>query len=69
MTGIHTIQDVSIASQDDSIEELTQEFVDIFNASLGKYKGTSISFNLDPNVAPIQLNPKRVLFALRPKIL
>lgn len=32
---------------------LLREFQDVFSADLGKYVGTSISFNLDPQIAPI----------------
>ncbi|XP_058042036.1 uncharacterized protein K02A2.6-like, partial [Ahaetulla prasina] len=35
---------------------------------LGKYTGTPISFNLDPQVAPIRLKARRVPFALKPRI-
>ncbi|XP_060542427.1 uncharacterized protein K02A2.6-like [Pantherophis guttatus] len=49
-------------------EDLMQEFQDVFDERLGKYVGTPISFNLDPNIAPIHLKPRRVPFALKPKI-
>ncbi|XP_058033127.1 uncharacterized protein K02A2.6-like, partial [Ahaetulla prasina] len=47
---------------------LMNEFEDVFKDCLGKYKGTPISFNLDPQVAPIRLKARRVPFALKPKI-
>ncbi|XP_058027254.1 uncharacterized protein K02A2.6-like, partial [Ahaetulla prasina] len=47
---------------------LLNEFEDVFKDCLGKYKGTPISFNLDPQVAPIRLKARRVPFALKPKI-
>ncbi|XP_060543046.1 uncharacterized protein K02A2.6-like [Pantherophis guttatus] len=49
-------------------EDLMREFAEVFNNELGKYKGSPISFNLDPQVAPIRIKPRRVPFALRPKI-
>ncbi|XP_058042246.1 uncharacterized protein K02A2.6-like, partial [Ahaetulla prasina] len=48
--------------------ELLKEFEDVFKDCLGKYEGTPISFNLDPQVAPIRLKARRVPFALKPKI-
>ncbi|XP_058041463.1 uncharacterized protein K02A2.6-like [Ahaetulla prasina] len=47
---------------------LLEEFAEVFEDRLGKYKGTPISFNLDPQVAPIRLKARRVPFALKPKI-
>lgn len=52
VSGIH-----SIASTND-LEELAREFADVFEESLGNYKGTPISFNLDPQVAPIRLKAR-----------
>ncbi|XP_058047757.1 uncharacterized protein K02A2.6-like, partial [Ahaetulla prasina] len=49
-------------------DTLMNEFEDVFKDCLGKYKGTPISFNLDPQVAPIRLKARRVPFALKPKI-
>ncbi|XP_058023862.1 uncharacterized protein K02A2.6-like, partial [Ahaetulla prasina] len=49
-------------------DTLMDEFEDVFKDCLGKYKGTPISFNLDPQVAPIRLKARRVPFALKPKI-
>ncbi|XP_058045134.1 uncharacterized protein K02A2.6-like [Ahaetulla prasina] len=49
-------------------DTLTKEFGDVFKDCLGKYKGTPISFNLDPQVAPIRLKARRVPFALKPRI-
>ncbi|XP_058023860.1 uncharacterized protein K02A2.6-like [Ahaetulla prasina] len=47
---------------------LAAEFADVFDESLGKYRGSPISLNLDPQVAPIRLKPRRVPLALRPKV-
>ncbi|XP_026532364.1 uncharacterized protein K02A2.6-like, partial [Notechis scutatus] len=47
---------------------LVQEFQDVFTEKLGKYKGSPISFSLSSDVAPIRLKPRRVPFALKPKI-
>ncbi|XP_026526821.1 uncharacterized protein K02A2.6-like, partial [Notechis scutatus] len=49
-------------------EQLARDFQEVFDDSLGKYRGAPISFNLDPNIAPIRLKPRRVPFALKPKI-
>ncbi|XP_026534935.1 uncharacterized protein K02A2.6-like, partial [Notechis scutatus] len=49
-------------------EQLAKDFQEVFDGSLGKYRGAPISFNLDPNIAPIHLKPRRVPFALKPKI-
>ncbi|ETE63284.1 E3 ubiquitin-protein ligase TRIM11, partial [Ophiophagus hannah] len=45
-----------------------REFQEVISSELGKYKGTPISFNLDPNIAPVRLKSLRVPFALWPKI-
>lgn len=57
--GINTISDS---------ETLTQEFADVFKGHLGKYKATPISFNLSPQVAPIQKKLHRVPFTLLAKV-
>ncbi|XP_058046928.1 uncharacterized protein LOC131202197 isoform X2 [Ahaetulla prasina] len=49
-------------------DELLKEFEDVFQDCLGKYVGTPISFNLDPQMAPIRLKARWVPFALKPKI-
>ncbi|XP_058024057.1 uncharacterized protein K02A2.6-like, partial [Ahaetulla prasina] len=49
-------------------DALMKEFGDVFRDCLGKYTGTPISFNLDPQVAPIRLKARRVPFALKPRI-
>ncbi|XP_058051873.1 uncharacterized protein K02A2.6-like, partial [Ahaetulla prasina] len=61
ITGVHSVGD-------NQKDELLREFEDIFQDSLGKYVGTPISFNLDPQIAPIRLKARRVPFALKPKI-
>ncbi|XP_058038706.1 uncharacterized protein K02A2.6-like [Ahaetulla prasina] len=61
ITGIH-----ALAS--DHFSDLFQEFSDVFSKELGKYKGSPISLNLDPSIAPIRLKPLRVPFALRTKV-
>lgn len=50
VTGINTIHD-------DSEDELIWEFKDVFSNDLGKYKGTPISFSLDPNIVLIRIKP------------
>ncbi|XP_026563420.1 uncharacterized protein K02A2.6-like, partial [Pseudonaja textilis] len=49
-------------------EQLVRDFQEVFDGNLGKYRGPPISFSLDPTIAPIRLKPRRVPFALRPKI-
>ncbi|XP_026537681.1 uncharacterized protein K02A2.6-like, partial [Notechis scutatus] len=53
---------------DDWEVALVRDFQEVFTEQLGKYKGSPISFNLCPDIAPIRLKPRRVLFALKPKI-
>ncbi|XP_026544539.1 uncharacterized protein K02A2.6-like, partial [Notechis scutatus] len=62
VAGVHR------AESNDWEESLVQEFQDVFSDELGKYKGTPISFNLNPEIAPIRLKPRRVPFALKLKI-
>ncbi|XP_026574490.1 uncharacterized protein K02A2.6-like, partial [Pseudonaja textilis] len=62
MAGIHHTED------DDWEAALVHDFREVFNESLGKYKGSPISFNLRPDIAPIRLKPHRVPFALKSKI-
>ncbi|XP_026548545.1 uncharacterized protein K02A2.6-like, partial [Notechis scutatus] len=62
VTGINSV------SETDWEESLMKEFQDVFNGTLGKYRGTPISFSLNPNIAPIRLKARRVPFALKPKI-
>ncbi|XP_026545537.1 zinc finger protein 219-like [Notechis scutatus] len=40
-------------------KDLMEEFHDVFDGTLGKYRGTPISFSLNPNVAPIRLKARR----------
>ncbi|XP_058028035.1 uncharacterized protein LOC131192675 [Ahaetulla prasina] len=61
ITGIHS-------TTTDGFEALMSEFAEVFADSLGQYKGNPISQNLDPQVPPIRLKPRRVPFALRPKV-
>ncbi|XP_032075671.1 uncharacterized protein K02A2.6-like, partial [Thamnophis elegans] len=51
-----------------TIEDVLQEFSDVFDGQLGCYKGTPISLSLDPQIAPIRLKARRVPFALRAKV-
>ncbi|XP_060091347.1 uncharacterized protein K02A2.6-like, partial [Heteronotia binoei] len=48
--------------------EICKEFPEVFDGSLGSYKGPAISLPLDPTVRPIRLKARRVPFALKPKI-
>ncbi|XP_060100332.1 uncharacterized protein LOC132575538, partial [Heteronotia binoei] len=48
--------------------EICKEFPEVFDGSLGSYRGPAISLPLDPTVRPIRLKARRVPFALKPKI-
>lgn len=61
ISGIHTTVPASLSS-------ILMEFADVFDGQLGKYKGLPISFNLDSQVAPVRLKPRRVPLALRPRV-
>ncbi|XP_058032586.1 uncharacterized protein K02A2.6-like [Ahaetulla prasina] len=61
VSGVHT-------TSLDTPNQLFSEFADVFDGQLGKYTGRPISFNLDPQIAPIRLKPRRVPLALRPKV-
>lgn len=50
------------------LKTLIKEFPTVFNGKLGTYTGTPISFNLNPQVAPHQLKPLKVSFALKLKV-
>lgn len=45
-----------------------EEFADISDGTLGKYVGTPISFNLNPQITSIRLKPRRVPFVLKAKV-
>ncbi|XP_026546053.1 uncharacterized protein K02A2.6-like, partial [Notechis scutatus] len=62
VTGINHIEEA------DWEQQLAKDFQEVFDGTLGKYRGPPISFSLDPNIAPIRLKPSRVPFALRKKI-
>lgn len=61
IAGVHSISPTGM-------DALSTEFADVFSESLGKYNGSPISLNLDPQVAPIRLKPRRVPLALRSKV-
>lgn len=50
------------------LELLAKEFPKVFSKGLGKYTGTPISFNLDPQVAPRHLKLHMVPFTLKAKV-
>ncbi|XP_060543768.1 uncharacterized protein K02A2.6-like isoform X2 [Pantherophis guttatus] len=52
----------------DELDTLLEEFKEVFDGKLGKFVGKPISFNLDKTITPIRLKPRRVPFALRPKV-
>lgn len=62
-----TIQGVHAIGSSE-IEALCQEFLTIFDDTLGTYKGTTVSFSLDPHIQPRRLKPRRVPFALHSKV-
>ncbi|XP_026573113.1 uncharacterized protein K02A2.6-like, partial [Pseudonaja textilis] len=61
LTGVHAVS----SSDTDS---LFSDYADVFSDELGCYKGTPISFSVDPQAVPIRLKPRRVPFALRSKL-
>lgn len=61
ISGIH-------ATIPDTLGMFPSKFGDVFDSSLGKYKGNPISFDLDSRVASICLKPRRVPFALCSKV-
>lgn len=63
-----SISRIQSTSQGNKFNSLTQEFANVFNNSLGKYKGMPLSLNLDPNVTPIWLKTRRVPLALWGKV-
>ncbi|XP_033014676.1 uncharacterized protein K02A2.6-like [Lacerta agilis] len=63
LEGAHRIE-----SAPSSFEALCQEFAAVFDGQLGRYTGPPVSFDLDPAVCPIRLKPRRVPFALKPRI-
>nr|XP_034982155.1 uncharacterized protein K02A2.6-like [Zootoca vivipara] len=64
--GISGLNSVTVTNE--KFDVLYQEFAMLFDGSLGCYKGAPIDFALDPSIAPIRLKPRRVPFALKPKI-
>eukprot|EP00079_Xenopus_tropicalis_P023325 XP_012815654.2 PREDICTED: LOW QUALITY PROTEIN: uncharacterized protein K02A2.6-like [Xenopus tropicalis] len=52
----------------DSLQAVIKDFSSVFEEGLGKFKGSPISFLLDPKVVPIRMKPRPVPFALRSKI-
>ncbi|XP_026570758.1 uncharacterized protein K02A2.6-like, partial [Pseudonaja textilis] len=61
LTGVHAVS----TSDTDS---LFADYADVFSEELGCYNGTPISFTVDPQAVPIRLKPRRVPFAIRPKL-
>ncbi|XP_033005510.1 uncharacterized protein K02A2.6-like [Lacerta agilis] len=66
--GIRLEGAYKIESAPSSFDALCQEFAVVFDGQLGRYTGPPVSFDLDPAVCPIRLKPRRVPFALKPKI-
>ncbi|XP_033002290.1 uncharacterized protein K02A2.6-like [Lacerta agilis] len=64
--GISGLNAITIAPN--TFEKLYEEFTPLFDGSLGCYKGPPINFELDQGVTPVRLKPRRVPFALQPKI-
>ncbi|XP_054832322.1 uncharacterized protein K02A2.6-like, partial [Eublepharis macularius] len=52
----------------EEVASVDREFPAVFDGALGNYTGPPVSFDLNPAVAPICLKPRRVPFALKPKI-
>ncbi|XP_060100949.1 uncharacterized protein K02A2.6-like, partial [Heteronotia binoei] len=51
-----------------NFDGVCREFPEVFDGSLGSYKGPPITLPIDPTVRPIRLKARRVPFALKPKI-
>lgn len=56
------------AIHSDELDSLVTEFPSVFDGKLGCYKGTPVSFTLDPQCPPRRLKPRRVPFALKAKV-
>ncbi|XP_060119763.1 uncharacterized protein K02A2.6-like [Heteronotia binoei] len=54
--------------QASNFDGVCREFPEVFDGSLGSYKGPPITLPIDPMVRPIRLKARRVPFALKPKI-
>ncbi|XP_026556264.1 uncharacterized protein K02A2.6-like, partial [Pseudonaja textilis] len=61
VTGIH-----AVSTSD--VDALFSDYSDVFSSELGCYSGTPISFTVDPQAIPLRLKPRRVPFAIRPKL-
>ncbi|XP_026540268.1 uncharacterized protein K02A2.6-like [Notechis scutatus] len=55
VTGINSV------TETDWEESLMKEFQDVFDGKLGKYQGTPISFNLNPNIAPLPITASDIV--------
>lgn len=62
IVGIHSINNFN------SIEALVQEFEEVFQSDLGLCSSHPINLHVDPTVTPIRMKPRRVPYALKPKI-
>ncbi|XP_060115356.1 uncharacterized protein K02A2.6-like, partial [Heteronotia binoei] len=51
-----------------NFDGVCREFPEVFDGSLGSYKGPPITLPIDPTVRPIRLKARRVPFTLKPKI-
>ncbi|XP_060092259.1 uncharacterized protein K02A2.6-like, partial [Heteronotia binoei] len=54
--------------QTSHFDGVCREFPEVFDGSLGSYKGPPITLPIDPMVRPIRLKARRVPFALKQKI-
>nr|XP_056721023.1 uncharacterized protein K02A2.6-like [Euleptes europaea] len=59
--GIHHISQAAL-------DDVWAEFEDVWKGPLGCYKGPPVRLHVDPAAAPIRLKPRRVPFALKPRI-
>nr|XP_056710963.1 uncharacterized protein K02A2.6-like [Euleptes europaea] len=59
--GIHRISQAAL-------DDVWAEFEDMWKGPLGCYKGPPGRLHVDPAAAPIRLKPRRVPFALKPRI-
>ncbi|XP_026569427.1 uncharacterized protein K02A2.6-like, partial [Pseudonaja textilis] len=61
ITGIHAVST-------SEVDTLFTDYSDVFGDELGCYSGTPISFTVEPQAIPLCLKPRRVPFAIRPKL-
>lgn len=61
LVGVHNVDRLTV-------EGVLAKFDHVFKEELGKFNGPLVSLHLDPSVTAIRMRPRRVPFALKPKI-